>query len=103
MLWCLGVLTCVPTARSGHMSNLGMGRQICPGLWQLKSATFLVRVQKVDPRTGRKLNRARKLKGVTRAQAYQAMEDLRRELERGFEEPLAHAFTNQTTLGSFAK
>jgi integrase len=85
------------------MSSLETGRQICPGLWQLKSATFLVRVQKVDPRTGRKLNRARKLKGVTRAQAFQAMEDLRRELERGFEAPLPTAITNQTTLGAFAK
>ena len=34
------------------MSSLEMGRQICPGLWQLKSATFLVRVQKVDPAAG---------------------------------------------------
>ncbi|HMI91257.1 MAG TPA: tyrosine-type recombinase/integrase [Polyangiales bacterium] len=84
------------------MSGIGMGRQICPGLWQLKSATFLVRVQKVDPRTGRKLNRARKLKGVTRTQALQTMEDLRRELERGFEEQRPIAITNQTTLGSYA-
>jgi len=82
-----------------------MGRQICPGLWQLKSAIFLVRVQKVDPRTGRKINRARKLKGVTRSEALQKMEDLRVELEQSFaREPEAAApSTNPVTLEAFAK
>lgn len=83
------------------MSN--PGRQICPGLWQLNSATFLVRVQKVDPRTRRKINRARKLKGVTRTQALQFREELRQELERGLEEPQPSVITNQTTLGSYAE
>jgi integrase len=85
------------------MSSPRSGRQICPGLWQLKSATFHVRVQKVDPRTGRKRNRARLLKGVTRAQAFEQMEELRRELERTLEGPQPGAITTQATLGSFAK
>lgn len=85
------------------MSKTTTGRMICPGLWQLKTATFRVRVQKVDPRTGRKFNRTRKLEGVTRAQALQVLESLRDELEQRCDAPAAVAITAQETLGAFAK
>ena len=87
------------------MTSNSNGRQIVPGLWQLKSATFLVRVQKVDPRTGRKLNRARRLENVTRAQAMQAMHELRAELEALIVQPAPEreVITSSESLEHFAK
>ena len=42
------------------------GRQISPGVWQLKRDLFIIRAQPVDPLTGSKRNMRRVLRGVTR-------------------------------------
>lgn len=45
------------------------GKQIAPGVWQLKTNEFLLRIQPKDPTTGKKRNVRRLLVGVSRNEA----------------------------------
>lgn len=79
-----------------------MSRKICDGLWQLNHESWALRAQRIGA-DGRKLNRKRTLRGVTRQEALAALEELRRQLDRLCEEPAPVILsTSRQTLGRFA-
>ena len=83
------------------------GQRVLPGLWKLNRNTWVVRAQKLCPRTRRKINRRRLVSNATRTEALEVLEGLRRELEDYGQEPVEQGAaeqqpTNRETLGDFA-
>lgn len=73
-------------------------RQVAPGIWQLKTDTFLIRVRAISPRTGKMEARKRLFVG-SKAEARSERERLREEIES--EELVEHA--QRETLEAFAR
>jgi integrase len=78
-------------------------KPILPGLYRLGKKDWAIRVQTKDPRTGKKINRRRILKGITRSEAIREMEALRTQLAEGTTRTAPPEVTSQVTLADFAE
>ncbi len=76
--------------------------RVLPGLWKLNKTTWIVRAQRLCPRTRRKLNRRRLVQNATRAEALAVLEALRTELDALDTSEPERPATSQQTLADFA-
>lgn len=77
------------------MANTQKRKQIAPGLWQLQTDLYEIRVRALDPRTGKRIAKWRRFNG-TRSEALRAREAWRVELEE------SDARASREKLGDYA-